>query len=230
MSVKTAYLFAYNAFCTLAWAYTLFLALTALSSADDVFEFVKSGRFYEAVHVPLKLAQTVAIMEIIHAASRLVRSPVTTTFLQVFSRVGILWLVCYPAPESMRQVGFASMVLAWSLVECIRYPYYALSLLQAVPSALTWLRYSAFIVLYPLGIASEISCIFASVPSLQKSQTWSVSMPNKYNLPLQWSSVVVAISLLYLPGSPVMFGHMLRQRGKYLNGAKVDKADKKKAH
>jgi hypothetical protein len=42
-------------------------------------------------------------------------------------------------------------------VLCCRYPYYLLGQLGVkAPYWLTWLRYSAFIVLYPIGIVAEV--------------------------------------------------------------------------
>lgn len=55
---------------------------------------------YEAVEQPLKLVQTAAVLEILHALTRIVSaSPVTTT-IQVFSRLFVLWAVVHLAPTS----------------------------------------------------------------------------------------------------------------------------------
>ncbi len=39
----------------------------------------------------------------------------------------------------------------------IRYTYFALKQVEAVPGWLHWTRYSAFLVLYPVGISSEVA-------------------------------------------------------------------------
>ena len=58
------------------------------------------------------------------------------------------------------------MLLAWSLTETVRYAFYALTLLNLTPRALTWLRYSTFIALYPLGAGAEAWGAWLSLPTL----------------------------------------------------------------
>ncbi|MCD9560914.1 hypothetical protein HAX54_019737 [Datura stramonium] len=41
---------------------------------------------------------------------------------------------------------------AWSLSEVIRYSHYALSCIGGPPYFITYLRYTAFILLYPIGV------------------------------------------------------------------------------
>jgi len=58
------------------------------------------------------------------------------------------------------------MLLAWSVTEVIRYPFYVLSLLDTEVYALNWLRYNTFLVLYPLGAGSEAFLSFSTLPPL----------------------------------------------------------------
>lgn len=53
---------------------------------------------------------------------------------------------------------YTSMLAAWSATEVIRYTLFALKESGSpVPYWLHWLRYSAFTVLYPVGITSELA-------------------------------------------------------------------------
>ena len=79
------------------------------------------------------------------------------------------------------------MLIAWCFAEIIRDVYYTSSLLGlTAPShyfshstlesgrhhfihALTWLRYSAFYILYPVGAVSEYALVLASFPSFPAS-------------------------------------------------------------
>lgn len=54
------------------------------------------------------------------------------------------------------------MVFAWSLTEVVRYSAYAAKLADVNVSALEYIRYSAFYVLYPLGAGSEALLMYAS--------------------------------------------------------------------
>ena len=63
------------------------------------------------------------------------------------------------------------MILAWSMTEVIRYPFYAFSLLGKVPYPFLWLRYTTFYVLYPIGVFSEAVSIYATLP-ISSPATW----------------------------------------------------------
>lgn len=58
------------------------------------------------------------------------------------------------------------MLLAWSLTEVVRYPFYFLALLGIDLYAINWLRYTLFLVLYPLGAGSEAFLSFSTLPPL----------------------------------------------------------------
>ncbi len=48
--------------------------------------------------------------------------------------------------------GVCMFLYAWSITEMIRYSFYAGGLLHMTPGVLTWLRYTLFIILYPIGV------------------------------------------------------------------------------
>merc|ERR1711871_482856 len=102
------------------------------------------------------------------------------------------------------------MVGAWASVEVIRYSYLMFNLIDAVPGPLKWLRYSAFIILYPVGISGENLCIYAARNALRKKIDFNTTYFNYWYF-------ILLIQVLYLPGSPIMFGHMQKQRKKYLS-------------
>ena len=87
----------------------------------------------------------------------LVRSPLLTTVMQVFSRILLVWgVVNAYASATTPSPFYSSMLFAWSATEVVRYGYFVLSLKGWVPGFVTWLRYNMFFVLYPLGIMSEV--------------------------------------------------------------------------
>ncbi|WVQ96407.1 hypothetical protein IAU59_003512 [Kwoniella sp. CBS 9459] len=114
-----------------------------------------------------KWTQTLAVLEVVHSLFGWVRSPVGTVAAQVASRVWTVWGVAEAVPEvSHTSPLFATMLLAWSLTEVIRYSFYALSILQIQSPILNWLRYTTFLPLYPLGASSEAFLSFSTLPSL----------------------------------------------------------------
>lgn len=118
----------------------------------------------------------------------IVRAPLVTTVMQVSSRLLLVWPIVNTWPFLALSPFYASMLVAWSVTEVIRYSYFALSLAQMLPRALTWVRYTTFYVLYPLGITSECMLVYgATGPAGQKSG---------------WigEGVLYAILAIYVPG------------------------------
>lgn len=169
---KTAYLVLYNAASAIAWATVLGRVALMLNMRGPSFVPLVVDNF-------ARITQTCAVMEILHALTGeiplynqcfrecpganahilpgVVPAPVFTTVMQVASRLFLMWAVCYPFPELNISAWYSSMLCAWSVTEVIRYTYFALKQFEAIPGWLHWLRYSAFLILYPIGISSEVA-------------------------------------------------------------------------
>jgi very-long-chain (3R)-3-hydroxyacyl-CoA dehydratase len=71
----------------------------------------------------------------------LIKSPVSTTALQVVTRVIQVWMVWYSFPASTASShAYLALLLAWSVADTIRYLYLALNMHGRVPRSLVWLR------------------------------------------------------------------------------------------
>jgi very-long-chain (3R)-3-hydroxyacyl-CoA dehydratase len=70
-----------------------------------------------------------------------IKSPVSTTALQVVTRVIQVWMVwfCFPA-STADSSAYTALVLAWSVADMIRYAYLAVNLWDVAPGWLVWLR------------------------------------------------------------------------------------------
>lgn len=86
------------------------------------------------------VVQSLAILEVVHAALGWVRSPVPTTAIQVASRLFMVWAVSERYDQASGNPFYASMVLAWSITECVRYPFYANALMGSDSDGLLWAR------------------------------------------------------------------------------------------
>ena len=229
--IAKLYLLAYNAALIFGWGYVLFLAGTT---------FVTSGAsaVYDVVEWPLLYAQTAAVMEVLHAMVGIARSPVLVTAMQVSSRLMVVWGVLYIAPPSrvatlpLYQIpdgpelglGVPSLMFAWGVTEVIRYSFYFFKLLGSVPYVITWMRYTFFIVLYPLGVASELFLTYSGFPTLVSTGALSYPMPNPYNISIHFPSIVIMFFLGYVPGFPMLYMYMVNQRKKVLAPKKAKKA------
>lgn len=96
-----------------------------------------------------------------------------------------------------------------------------------MPYPLLWARYSLFIVLYPLGVASEMTMAYLALPTIRKERPWSFSMPNSVNFAFDYYIFCFIAIACYIPGLPDLYKHMLKQRRKVL--APAGKAEGKAA-
>ena len=75
-------------------------------------------------------------------------------------------------------------VIAWSVAELIRYPYYIISdthFLSFLAPLFKWLRLSGFIVLYPIGASGELLSLYDSWNILLEKRPYNLEMPNRFN-------------------------------------------------
>lgn len=201
---KRAYLVAYNGVSALLWSVVLgrTLAVLAGNGLDKGPALV-----YPAVGEWTKWTQTLAALEVVHSLLGIVRAPLFTTLMQVSSRFALVWGAVHTYPLIAASPAYSSMLLAWSVTEVVRYLFFALSLgLRAEPSPLRWMRYSGFFVLYPVGISSELWELLTAARAAS-AEGATVKLV-----------VAVATMATYLPGAPMLYGHMIKQRRKVLGG------------
>nr|AGN32874.1 protein tyrosine phosphatase [Trypanosoma rangeli] len=215
--LKKAYLLAYNGSMFTGWAVILAKIVRHLASGKDIQDV------YPLIAKLLVFFQGGAVMEVLHAIVGLVRAPASTTAIQVSSRLLVLFgALRIGVTDARSSPCFTHMVVAWSLSEVIRYAYYATSLLDVKSKPLTWLRYSAFMLLYPVGISGEIGCFYKALPYIKAKKPWSMELPNRYNWTFSWYNTVWFVLLgLYPYGSYVMYTYMLQQRRKVLGATKT---------
>ncbi|OJJ44081.1 hypothetical protein ASPZODRAFT_72461 [Penicilliopsis zonata CBS 506.65] len=201
------YLLAYNAVSFGLWATcTLRAALLVILLAPTGHLPAVFGQVFSPL---LVTAQSMALLEILHSLLGLVRAPVFTTAMQVASRLLLVWGGALRGPGAQAgDLAFLGCLAAWGITECIRYGFFALQVWgQGVPSWWTWLRYNTFYILYPIGISSECILIFLSLDRAAALH------------PLYWWFFVVAL-VIYIPGSYILYTHMIAQRRKVLRGKK----------
>lgn len=133
-----------------------------------------------------------------------------TTAMQVASRFALVWGVVHFYPQVATQWPYSTMLLAWSFTEVVRYMYFTLEQMGSNLYPLLWLRYSGFLVLYPVGIASELAELVLAFMEAAKSHDYIPGV------------IIVVVVLAYVPGSPKLYGHMRTQRRKRLARARTD--------
>eukprot|EP01026_Neomeris_dumetosa_P061405 TRINITY_DN57986_c0_g1_i3.p3 TRINITY_DN57986_c0_g1~~TRINITY_DN57986_c0_g1_i3.p3 ORF type:complete len:228 (+),score=9.62 TRINITY_DN57986_c0_g1_i3:50-733(+) len=224
------YLLGYNSALLSGWA------LCLIKMMISVYDGGSLPQVWEAIKLPLAISQTAAILEVVHSATGIVRSPLIATGLQVASRIGIFWgimmscqkditsggVTLYESEGFSFKLNLITLILAWSVTEIIRYGFFAIKELDAVGPFLKWLRYSSFIVLYPLGVASELTMVYLAMDTIKRSGMWSIQLPNKWNFGFEYYYFVWFCLLLYIPGFPFLYTYMLKQRSKNLGKRKIE--------
>ncbi|KAM9925548.1 hypothetical protein OXX59_003799 [Metschnikowia pulcherrima] len=199
MSIKNAYLKAYNVSSALAWTAIL------LKDIFDRFpgQLYGTGEYNSFPHKLLTEVQTAnAIVEIFHSVSGLVPSPLPSLLLQFFARLVITLGISYHVPYSPGNYSkaYSVLIVAWSITEIIRYSFYAAKQFGRMPRQLLWLRYSSFILLYPLGLMSEPVVVYKTLGHVSGAYYCFLAFG----------------MCLYVPGFLFLYSYMWRQRAKYL--------------
>uniref|UniRef100_A0A0D3EJM8 Very-long-chain (3R)-3-hydroxyacyl-CoA dehydratase n=1 Tax=Oryza barthii TaxID=65489 RepID=A0A0D3EJM8_9ORYZ len=144
------------------------------------------------------------VAQILHGLVGLVRSPVSSTLPQITGRLFITWGIL------------------WSFPEVTRYSFYGMKeSFGFTPSWLLWLRYSTFIVCFPVGMVSEVGLVYIVVPFMKASEKYCLRMPNKWNFSIKYFYASVFFMVLYAPVYLHLFHYLIVQRKKALAKSKT---------
>ncbi|KAK8117457.1 uncharacterized protein PG998_005738 [Apiospora kogelbergensis] len=171
---KWIYLITYNCISFLLWTWLTFRTVRVLVFGPDTDEYddAAAGSLYRQLPFPLlAFTQTLAFLEVAHAALGLVGASAATTALQIGGKNLVVWTVMARFPElfitaadESGPMGFLGCVLAWGFSEMIRYAFFVGQLLRGEPFGwVKWLRYNAFLVLYPVGLFSEAWVVYLAL-------------------------------------------------------------------
>lgn len=219
---KKVYLVLYNMFQFVGFSYILIVM--GIRWSRDGAESI-SGT-YDAVGNAFKFIQLLQYLEVMHPIFGYTKGGALVPFLQVTGRNFVLFAMIDQEPRMMTKPVVFYLFIVWSLIEIVRYPYYLTQLLKTEISFLTWLRYSIWIPLYPLGVMCEGIIILRNIPYFEETKRLSLDMPNKYN----WTFHMPTFQYLYilflvLPGIFFIMTHMQKIRAKKLGSGRRNKAD-----
>ena len=150
--------------------------------------------------------------------------------MQVASRLFLVHGIVaqFPQEAAIENPFYTSMLLAWSVTEAVRYNFFVRTLSaqiggremsrdDGVDALLTWLRYNTFFVLYPVGIGSEIMCIWRAMGKMKSLARGSVGTSEDGMYGLAWWGCVIVLCV-YVPGSWILYTYMMAQRRKVAKG------------
>ncbi|XP_071737869.1 uncharacterized protein [Rutidosis leptorrhynchoides] len=167
MNPTNIYLFFYNSIQAFGWAIALFRISVDFLSTKSV-----NGAYTSAGEL-ICLLQTLGFIEVIHGALGIVPSGFLFPLMQWGGRAHFLLAIVRQIHEVQESQAVFITFVAWCCIEIIRYPFYALSCLGNCPSFLTYLRYTAFIIIYPIGVLGEMWIMYQSLPLIMEKNLYA---------------------------------------------------------
>ncbi|KAM7352100.1 3-hydroxyacyl-CoA dehydratase 2 [Cochliomyia hominivorax] len=213
-SSKKVYMVFYNLAQFIGFLYIL-CVMGVLYYRDGANSITKT---YAAVGNAMKFIQLLQYLEVLHPIFGYTKGSPWVPFMQVTGRNFVLFFMIEFEERMQTKPAVFYVFLIWSLVEVFRYPYYISQILKREFGLLTWLRYTIWIPLYPLGILCEGIIILRNIPYFEETKRFSVVMPNKWNFSFDMPTFLkIYLILLILPGSFFLMTHMSKTRAKKLN-------------
>eukprot|EP00795_Rhopilema_esculentum_P006024 gene6024-11395_t len=142
---------------------------------------------YDNVSDLFLTCQLCACLEILNPMFRIVNTGVVAPLIQVGGRNFILFVLILPNKELHTSGIVYVLFMAWAAIEMVRYPFYVTSLFRKNFRFLTWLRYSLWVVLYPLGLTCEGLIVYRSIPYAEETRRISLDLPNQLNFSFKFS-------------------------------------------
>lgn len=208
VSLKTGYLFAYNLvqFLGFSWIFTnmtVRLFILGQDSLYDTFHTTSDVMFF---------CQTLATVEVLNAAFGVVKTGVFPALIQLVGRNFVLFIVFGSLEEMHHRPAVFFVFYIWSTIEIVRYPFYMLGCFDTEWKTLTWLRYSVWIPLYPLGALAEAVGVVQAIPIFEETKLFSIPLPRAIGTSVNFSYVLRLHLVLMFLGLAFNFRHLYRQR------------------
>ncbi|XP_071354349.1 very-long-chain (3R)-3-hydroxyacyl-CoA dehydratase [Trachinotus anak] len=208
VSLKTGFLFIYNLvqFLGFSWIFvnmTVRLFIFGQDSLYDTFHTISDVMFF---------CQILATVEVLNAAFGVVRTGVVPTLIQVVGRNFILFIIFGSLEEMHHQPVVFFVFYLWSAIEIFRYPFYMLGCFNTEWKTLTWLRYTIWIPLYPLGVLAEAVAVVQSIPIFYETKLFSIPLPKAIGTAISFSYILHIYLVLMFLGLFINFRHLYKQR------------------
>ncbi|CAO2634601.1 Very-long-chain (3R)-3-hydroxyacyl-CoA dehydratase 3 [Lemmus lemmus] len=180
-----------------------FMCACALESFYDTFHSVADMMYF---------CQMLALVETLNAAIGVTSSPVLPSLIQFLGRNFILFIIFGTMEEMQNKAVVFFVFYSWSTIEIFRYPFYMLSCIDMDWKVLTWLRYTMWIPLYPLGCLSEAVAVIQSIPIFNESGRFSFTWPYPVKMKVQFSFFLQVYLVMLFLGLYINFRHLYKQR------------------
>uniref|UniRef100_A0A8D0E828 Very-long-chain (3R)-3-hydroxyacyl-CoA dehydratase n=1 Tax=Salvator merianae TaxID=96440 RepID=A0A8D0E828_SALMN len=214
--LKKGYLFMYNLvqFLGFSWIFVNMTVRLFMLGKDSFFD-----TFHNTADM-MYFCQMLAFTEIVNTLLGVVRAPLLPVILQVCGRNFILSVVFGSVEEMQSKAVVFFVFYVWSMVELFRYPFYMLSCIDIEWKLLTWIRYSIWIPLYPLGVLAEAVSVIQAIPVFSSTGRFSLTLSHPLNFTIPFSVFLQVYLVLLFLGPFVNFRHLYKQRKRHLGPKK----------
>ncbi|GCC21521.1 very-long-chain (3R)-3-hydroxyacyl-CoA dehydratase [Chiloscyllium punctatum] len=216
VTMQKGYLFMYNLvqFLGFSWIFVNMTVRLFVFGRDSLFDT------FHAVGDVMNVCQLFAILEVINPLLKLVKTELVPAVIQVIGRNMILFVVIGSQVEMQNKAAVFVVFYLWSIIEMFRYPYYMLSCIDTEWRLLTWIRYTIWIPLYPLGVIAEAVCVIQSLPYFDETGRFSILLPNPFNISFSFSYFLRGYLIAMFLGLFINFRHLYKQSNKRLHPKK----------
>lgn len=206
--LKRGYLFMYNLvqFLGFSWIFVNMTVRLFILGQDS---------FYDTFHTAADMmyfCQMMAVLEVVNPLLGLVKTGFFPAMIQVAGRNVILFVIFGCLEEMQNKPVVFFVFYLWSTIEIFRYPFYMLACLGSEWKLLTWLRYSLWIPLYPLGVIAEAVAVIQSLPVFDESRLFSLPLPAVLGGSLSFSYTLQIFLVLMFLGLFINYRHLYKQR------------------
>lgn len=217
---KTGFLLLYNLvqFLGFSWIFVNMSVRVIIIGEDSLYDT------FHSMADMMFFCQILASVEVLNAAFGVVKTGVVPTLIQVVGRNFVLFIIFGSLEEMHNKPVVFFVFLLWSAIEVFRYPFYMLACLNTEWRTLTWLRYTVWIPLYPLGVLAEAVAVIQSIPMFDKTRLFSLPLPKAIGTSISFSRFLHIYLILMFLGLFFNFKHLYKQRRKRFS------VKKKKAH
>jgi len=235
---KRCYLFAYSLSMFCGYFFIVCKLLWGFVTARETF----ITNAYAPTSRTINALQAFTFLESLHCYFGFTGGKVITNLVQSIGRGLILFYLTHNDRAQNSEAVFL-LFLVWSFSDVIRYIYYLFTLLRKRMPRLEWIRYTAFIILYPLGCFGEMGVIDATLKHMidplityntfewegsgEAPEDWEAPEPEKVVTEQEPNELHLQLLTAHKYSLPVfvlmMMYFMLKARSKALAlGAKID--------
>ncbi|KAG7496238.1 hypothetical protein JOB18_015029 [Solea senegalensis] len=203
-SFRFVYIFSYNLFqfCGHTWILSNTIARFLTFGKDAIADTFHSVGFV------MSLCQLLSILELFHIADGIEKARLLPRFIQVTEK-NLLLILVIMLEEIQSEPVVCVQFLLWNILDLLRYPHELLRVMGTPSVTMLRTRYTLWIPLYVLSVATEGVTLYQALPLLEAAGPNSIPIHPPF------------ILLFYLPvlvlGATVTVWQLLKERQRHLD-------------